>query len=379
MKRLNKGKLFIDGAFQTGKTLLIAGGKIEKIIPSTEEKNGLDLTGKYILPGLIDLQLNGGGGCFFANDISVEGIRQIHRTHLNYGTTSFLITLTTSKFENIFKAIEVVKEYQKIYPGLLGLHVEGPYLNPIKKGAHPLEFIRKPSIQELKDIIEAGKGIIKILTIAPEIFSEEAMQLLRASGITLSAGHSEATYAQAEKGFQQGISLVTHLYNAMSQLGSRAPGLVGATLNHPEIWSSIIVDGKHCDYAAIELAYKLKKERLVLISDAAFKDEEGDSFQFGSTKVTYKDGFYYTQENRLAGSSISMYEAVLNSTTHANIPFEEAIKMASSKPAKIIQAAKVGSIKEGNNADLLILNKDLSIYKIFINGEAIKYKARVSS
>lgn len=367
---LSNGKVFLNGSFQEGITIQIADGKVEAL-EQKALKGALDLKGKLVVPGCIDLQLNGGGGVFFANNVSVAGIRQIHNTHLKYGTTSFLITLTTSAFENISKAIDVVRAYQKQYSGLLGLHIEGPYINPIKKGAHPAEYIRVPNLEEIKTFMEYGKDVIKILTIAPELCSPAMLTYLKSTGVTLSAGHSMASYEEATKSFGAGVNMVTHLFNAMSPLESRAPGLVGAAMNHPNIWASIIVDGKHCDYASIELAYKLKKERLILISDAAYKDEVGSSFQFGATKVSYIDGFYYNQEGRLAGSSISMYEAVLNSSKYANIPFEVSLEMASKRPAEILDILEVGKIAVGCDADLLILNEDRSLEKVLFKGKIV--------
>lgn len=367
---LSNGKVFLNGSFQEGIAIHVADSKI-RALEQTTKADDLDLKGKLVVPGCIDLQLNGGGGVFFANDVSIEGIRQIHKTHLKYGTTSFLITLTTSAFENISKAIDVVRAYQKQYSGLLGLHIEGPYINPIKKGAHPQEYIREPNLEEIKTFMEYGKDVIKILTIAPEVCSPEILDYLKSTGVTISAGHSMATYEEATKSFGAGVNMITHLYNAMSPLESRAPGLVGAAMNRPDIWASIIVDGKHCDYASIELAYKLKKERLILISDAAYKDEVGTSFQFGATKVRYIDGFYYNQEGRLAGSSISMYEAVLNSSNHANIPFEVSLEMASKRPAELLGLSGVGEIAVGCDADLLILNEDRSLEMVLFKGKMV--------
>ena len=367
---LTNAKVFLNGAFHDDKTIIIEQGKIQSIVPKGQVK-GLDLEGRYLIPGLVDLQLNGGGGRFFANDISVESIRRIQEVNLKYGTTSFLITLTTCAYDLIFEAIEVVRNFQAKFPGLLGLHVEGPYINPIKKGAHPLEFVRQPETKELQQILEAGKDVIKMITIAPEVFDADQIKLLVDSGISISAGHSNATYQEALKGFDQGISMATHLYNAMSALESRAPGMVGAVLNREEVWTSIIADGKHVDYAAIDLAYRLKKDRLVLISDAAFKEEAGRIFQFGATKVVERDGFYYTEEGRLAGSSISMYEAMQNMMEHVGVPVEEAVAMASERPAAIISAQSVGTIQEGMWADLLVLDENWQLEQVYFRGEKV--------
>lgn len=367
---LKNAKIFIKGSFYDDKAIVIEKGKIHSILPA-EQLQGLDLEGRYLIPGLVDLQLNGGGGHFFANDISVESIRRIQEVNLKYGTTSFLITLTTCAYELIFEAIEVVRNFQAEFPGLLGLHVEGPYINPLKKGAHPLEFVRRPDTEEIQQILEAGKDVIKLITIAPEVFEANQIKLLVDSGITISAGHSNANYQEAISGFDQGISMATHLYNAMSPLESRAPGMVGAVLNREEVWTSIIADGKHVDYAAIDLAYRLKKDRLVLISDAAFKEEAGRVFQFGATKVVEREGFYYTEEGRLAGSSISMYEAMKNMIDYVGLPVEEAITMASTGPATIISEHSVGAIEEGMWADLLVLDENWKLEQVYFRGAKI--------
>ena len=171
--------------------------------------------------------------------------------------------------QKILEAIEAVKKFMSTHnKGVLGMHLEGPFINPEKRGAHNKDVIRKPSNAELEEIIRYGKGVIKVMTIAPEQFTDEQLEMLLESGIILSAGHSATSYEQAQYYFNKGIHLVTHLYNAMTQMGHRNPGTVGAVFDNDEVYAPIILDGAHCDYAAARIAYKIKRDKLFLISDA---------------------------------------------------------------------------------------------------------------
>ncbi len=358
--------LFRHDTFEKDQLIYIKGNKIERMVEYRDEP--YDQEAHYVIPGLIDVQLNGGGGFFFTNDISEPGIHTIEKTHLKYGTTGYLITLTTCPFPNIFDAIELVKEYQKRpFNGLLGLHIEGPYLNHEKKGAHPAKWIRKPNDKELAAIIKAGRDVIKIITIAPELFSARQINMIRDAGITISAGHSNATYEEAINFFSKGVTMATHLFNAMSAFESRSPGLVGALFDREDIWANIIVDGKHVHYKSVDLAYRMKKNRLFLISDASFKDEPGTKKNFGDTQVLFKNGFYYTLEGRLAGSSLSMLEAVKNSAANTSISFETAIQMATSRPLNCLGMTG-GEIKPGKDADLILLDDNQELQSVIFKG-----------
>ena len=369
MKILAKNA-FIHPQFIPNVVLEIEGNRIVQIITHADPQVVVDKKVDWVLPGLIDLQLNGGGGAFFSNQIHASGIETIHRTHLKYGTTRYLITLTTTSLENIYRGIEVVRHYMENgLPGCLGMHLEGPYINPVKKGAHAGQWIRPPKFDELKTLITLGKDVIKMITIAPELFDEESLALLKDSGWVISAGHSMATNEEANQFFAKGVHKVTHLYNAMSPLESRAPGLVGATLSHSNVWASIIADGKHVHYQSIDLAYRLKPKRLFLISDASFKDEPGIEKYFGDTKVIYKDGFYYTETGRLAGASLDMWEAVQNISEHTSISIETAIEMASIRPAKVLGIHDLGVLKVGACADLLFLDSTQQVSGVMLNGQ----------
>ena len=366
------GKIFLNGTFQANKVIHVEGTDIQSVEDNKSnsyQANALDAEGAYIVPGFVDLQLNGGGGAYFTNDLTEEGVKTIFESHLKYGTTTFLPTLITTSRENIQKGIELTaKLMQHRQFGVLGMHLEGPFFHPAKRGAHPPEHIRQPSNEELDWLIEQGKETIKIITFAPEIFTDAQLAKLQATGWKLAAGHSMATYEQATSSFQKGVNLVTHLYNAMSQLESRAPGLVGAALDY-EIWTSIILDGVHVDFAAARLAYRLCPNHLFFISDASFKDApiKGEHLA-GLSIEQHEDGQYYTKEGKLAGSCLSMYEAVVNAVQKVGIPLEAAIELATARPSAVIADDTIGVIKAGVKADLVLLNEDLTLKTVIKNG-----------
>jgi len=295
----------------------------------------------------------------FAKDISAAALRNIYEAHGEDGVTDWLPTLVSTQFEDVQKAIELVRAEQSKH-GVLGLHLEGPYLHPEKRGAHREHFLRKPTDAELQQLLKAGEGVVKMMTIAPELFSEKQLQMLAESDWIISAGHSMATKTQALAAFAQGVTAVTHLYNAMSPLHHREPGLVGGTLASEKAWASIIVDGVHVDYTAVELAFQLKKGRLFLISDATFVKHPVEEFLFESWSVRYANGAYYNQEGRLAGAAITMLDAVRNCVQHAGITLEEALRMASAYPAAVLgMDDELGYIRPGYRAHLAVLDEKL--------------------
>ena len=200
---------------------------VQKEIPENCEQ--VDLKGYNIAAGFIDIHINGGEQFYFTQYPNEETIHDIYESSLKYGTTHALPCLITSSLENILKGIEAIKNYRSKYNnGVIGMHLEGPFINPIKRGAHLAKYVRTPTNAELEEIISYGKDVIKLITIAPECFTDEQIDMLVESGIVVSAGHSNATYKQAQYSFSKGIQLITHLFNAMTQFGHREPGLVGA-------------------------------------------------------------------------------------------------------------------------------------------------------
>jgi len=321
-----------------------------------------------LAPGFFDSHINGGEQFHFTQKADEETIDDIYQSSFRTGAAYVLPTLITSPQENILKGIAAIKSYQEKHPdsGVLGMHLEGPFLNPIKRGAHLTEYVRKPSNADLEEIIRYGKGIIRLITIAPEMFTKDQIQMLLDSGITVSAGHSNATYEEAINAFSQGINLVTHLYNAMSAFGHRQPGLVGATFDSPSVYAPIIVDGVHCDYAAASVAYKIKKDKLFLISDALFLGEKVTEFKWEEFDAYLKDGRYTNSDGNLAGATISLSDAVRNAVKFVNIPLQEAIEMATIRPAKALGLSnKIGQIATGFPAVFTTFDDGLERFEVW--------------
>ena len=330
-----------------------------------------DCKNYYLIPGFVDLQTYGAGGIIFESDLTVEALANIGLQHLHHGTTSFLITIPTTSLENIFKAIEVVRDAMtRNVTGLIGLHLEGPFINPDKKGAHNSKHLLEPSKEIIEKIIEKGAGIIKMMTIAPELFSADLLDQLLASEILISAGHSNANYADSKLFFDQGITCSTHLFNAMSQLESRAAGLTGAVLLNEKVWSTIVVDGKHVCYETLNIAFKLKQQKLILISDSTFLDVQDAIVSIGGIDV-YKNGNeFYTIDGRLAGSSISLLDAIRNTYKHLNTSLSNAIEMATGRPARLIQAT-FGRICIGAKANMILIDEEVNLKGVIYEGEWI--------
>lgn len=323
----------------------------------------IDLKGKHLSAGFVDTHINGGEKFYFTQHANKETIEDIYESSLKLGTTHVLPTLITSPLENILKGIETTRSFLEKNPnsGVLGMHLEGPFLNLAKRGAHLAAYIRKPSNNELEEIVKYGQGIIKLMTIAAENFTPEQIEMLVESGIKISLGHSNATYKQAKQAYNQGITLCTHLYNAMTQMGHREPGVVGATFDSPTVYAPIILDGFHCDYAAARIAYKIKQDKLFLISDALFVGEKVKQFQWEEFDAYLENGQYRNSEGNLAGAAISMADCVRNAVEKVGISLEEAIKMATIRPAKALGIdAEIGQIAEGFPAKFVVFDENLT-------------------
>ncbi len=329
----------------------------------------IDLAGKHISAGFVDVHINGGEKYHFTQHATEETINDIYESSLKLGTTHVLPTLITSPLENILKGIEATRNFlaKNLASGVLGMHLEGPYLNIAKRGAHLAQYIKKPSNSELEEIIKHGKGIIKLMTIAAENFTPEQLEMLVESGIKISLGHSNATFRQAQNAYNQGITLCTHLYNAMTQMGHREPGVVGATFDNPNVYAPIILDGFHCDYAAARIAYKVKKDKLFLISDALFVGEKVKHFQWEEFDAYLENGQYRNSEGNLAGAAVSMGDCVRNAVQQVGISLEEAVKMATIRPAKALGVdAEIGQITEGFPAKFTVFDKNLTHFESLI-------------
>ncbi len=354
--------IYTGEAIVTGKNIVVSDNIIQEITSKIPADASLyDLKGLNIAAGFIDIHINGGEKIFFTQSPTEEALEDMCRASLQYGVTHLLPCLISSPHQTILQAIETVRKSMQQHKSILGMHLEGPFINPAKRGAHVAAYIRKPTNKELEEIIELGKGVIKVMTIAPECFTDEQIDMLLQSGIILSAGHSAMTCKQAQYYFSKGITLVTHLYNAMTQFGHREPGLVGATFNNEKVYAPIILDGQHSDYVAARVAYKIKADKLFLISDAAFLGRKITDFSWGEYNMQLTpDGNYRNTDGNLACASISMAEAVQNAKKHLRVSSEEAIKMATCRPARAIRCEEsIGFIKPGYPASFVTFDNDL--------------------
>lgn len=361
--------IYSDDEIYRDKVIIVENGKIISIQKEVPENiKVIDLKGSNIAAGFIDTHINGGEQFYFTQSPTEETIDDIYQSSLKYGATEVLPCLITSSHENILQGIEAIKSYrQKYNNGVLGMHLEGPFISAQKRGAHLLQYVQKPTNAALEEIIRYGEGVIKIMTIAPECFTEYQIEMLLNSGITISAGHSNCSFKQANFYFKKGIKLVTHLYNAMSAFNHREPGLVGATFEDDAVYAPIILDGGHCDFAAAKIAYQLKKNKLFLISDALFLGHKKQYFKWGDFEATLIDGLYRNPEGNLAGATISMADAVKNAVQHLNVSLSEAIQMATSRVAKAINHQNfIGKIEAGYPARFVLFSNDLLSIKTLI-------------
>ncbi|MBN3055561.1 N-acetylglucosamine-6-phosphate deacetylase [Pectobacterium brasiliense] len=379
MYALTHSRIFTGHQILDNHAVVIADGLIERVCPLAELPAGIeqhDLSGAFLAPGFIDLQLNGCGGVQFNDSldtISVKTLEIMQQANERSGCTSFLPTLITSSDAFMKHSIAVMRDWlaQNKHQAL-GLHLEGPWLNVLKKGTHDPAFIRKPT-QELVDFLCANADAITKITLAPEEVEPSVIRQLTAADIIVSAGHSNATWEQAKLGFAAGIRFATHLFNAMPYLTGREPGLVGAIYDAPEVYCGIIADGRHVDWANIRNSKRIKGDKLVLVTDAtAPAGADIDQFIFAGKTIYYRDGICVDEHGTLSGSALTMIDAVRNSVEHAGIALDEAIRMATLYPARAIGVDKqLGSIESGKVANLTVFDRDYHILKTFVNGNPV--------
>jgi N-acetylglucosamine-6-phosphate deacetylase len=354
--------------------LIIEGSKIVDVVPGDrlgQDFPIVDCQGYAVAPGFIDLQLNGCGGVMFNDAIAPATLDTMHHTNLKSGTTSFLPTLITTSDEAMQTAIEVVRHYRQTHPdSVLGLHLEGPYLNPKRKGIHDERFVRPSEAEMVNAIAQAGPSVVKLVTLAPEQTPPEQIRQLAAAGILVSAGHTDATYEEAMTGFDAGIQMVTHLFNAMSPWQGREPGMVGATFSRGNIYAGIIADGHHVHFASVRLAQKILRDRLILVTDATPPvGTQMDSFIIGGQEVFYRDGKCVSAEGTLGGSALTMIEAVANCVRHVGISLGEALRMATLNPARAIGCDdRLGLLAPNYRANLVLFDADFTVKGVMDQG-----------
>ena len=380
---IKNAKIFDGEKFTDKDAVIIKDKKIKKVtnaseLSEEELKNHevVDINGMILSPGFLDLQINGCGGVLFNDDISRKALEIMNETNKRFGCTSFLPTLITSPDEKIEKALDLMKEMQdKEEIGVLGLHIEGPYISVEKKGIHRPEYIRILSDEMIQKIADAGPEVTKIITIAPEKAKVEHLKTLKNAGLNIAVGHTNATYEECmEK--KEYFNCATHLYNAMSPLESRNPGVIGFLFNNDTTNCGIIIDGFHMEYPSAEIAKKILKERLYLVTDAVSPagTDNMTEFMFEGNKVFYKDGKCFSPTGTLGGSALVMIDGIKNLVEHVHVSQEEALRMATSYPAKAISVDdRYGYIKEGYTADMTYFDENYKVKGTIAKGNLTEY------
>ena len=355
--------------------VLIEDGAIAAVMPAADCPQDVERRdlGGTLLPGFIDLQVNGGGAILFNDAPTVEGIAAIARAHRRFGTTGLLPTLISDDLDVVARAIAAVDEaIERGVPGILGIHIEGPFLNAAKKGIHDDAKFRTLDDAAI-DLLSSLRRGRTLVTLAPELAPPGAIHALVDRGVVVAAGHSAATYEEVRAGIEEGLSGFTHLFNAMTQLGSREPGAVGAALESRESWCGLIVDGHHVHPAALRVALAAKgPDRLALVTDAMpTVGSHRKEFSLGGQRIVAEDGRCAAPDGTLAGSDLDMAQAVRNAQRLLGIDLATAARMASSVPAAAIgMAGRHGSIRPGLQADLVLLDTDGQVLETWIAGQA---------
>jgi N-acetylglucosamine-6-phosphate deacetylase len=325
-----------------------------------------DLGGDYLLPGFIDCQVNGGGDVLFNDAPTVETIRRIAAAHRKFGTTSFLPTLISDDADVMRSAIEAVDAaITEGVPGVLGIHLEGPYLAPARKGVHDAAKFRVPDAREI-DLVSSLRNGKTVLTVAPERAPAETIRELTNRGVIVCAGHTAATYGDTRAALDAGLRGFTHLYNAMSPLTSREPGVVGAALDDRGSWCGIVVDGFHVHPASLRIALAAKPRGKVFLVSDAMPPVGGSSstYTLGGVAITCRDGRCETADGVLAGSALDMMNAVRNSVAALGADVAEAARMASTYPADFLGLARQGRIAAGARAAFVVVDRELRIREV---------------
>ena len=360
-----------DGADMRGPgAVSIADGRIESV-SFGEIRGSIQLPAGVILaPGFIDIQVNGGGGVLLNDQTTVAGVRRIVEAHRKGGTTGCLPTLITDRPEVIERLAAVAQVCLEI-PGVLGFHLEGPALNRSRKGIHPEAEIRVPDLRDLAGMKSFGSRGRSLVTLAPECVPSSMIDELVGAGLRVSAGHSEATASQLGQAVGRGVSGVTHLFNAMSQLNAREPGLVGAALDDDRLFAGIICDGIHVDPAALRVAFHCKgRDRLMLVTDAMPLVGTNDrQFMLHGRQITLHENRLTAADGTLAGAHLTMIEAVRNAVAFLDIPLADALIMASRTPAAFLGLeSELGRIAPGYRADLVAFSPGFDVLGTWTGG-----------
>jgi N-acetylglucosamine-6-phosphate deacetylase len=374
---LVNGRVLAGERIVNGQTLLLSGARIEALVDPEDSRcldaAVVDLGGRLLLPGFIDVQVNGGGGVLFNDEPSPESIRAIGAAHRLFGTTGFLPTLISDDLDTIVRAIAAVQSALDAgMPGVLGIHIEGPFLNFARRGVHDSKHLRQLDTG-LVTLLSRLRGGRTILTLAPEMTTTDIIGRLAASGILVSAGHSEASFDETTAAIAHGLRGFTHLFNAMARLEPRAPGIVGAALYDENTWCGIIVDGHHVDPVMLKLALRCKRhDRFMLVTDGMpAVGSTASTFVLQGRTIRVVDGICRDENGTLAGTALDMAAAVRNAVSLLGLDVVAAARMASEYPAEFLGLGKeLGRIAPGYRANLVLMDDDLRVQETWIEGVA---------
>jgi N-acetylglucosamine-6-phosphate deacetylase len=369
--------IFDGEAEHTDSALKIDGGRIAAIVPQSSLPAGTSVQrfeSGMIAPGFVDLQVNGGGGVMLNDDPSVDAIEHICAAHRPFGTASLLPTLITDTREKTKAAIAAGIEAQRRgMPGFRGLHLEGPHLSIARKGAHDADLIRPMDEEDLLELIEAKKALETLyITVATESVTPEQIARLSKAGIVVSLGHSDTSYDTAKAAFSAGATSVTHLFNAMSQIGNREPGLAGAALDAGPVFCGLIADGFHVHEAAMQLALRAKQGpgRIFLVTDAmSTVGSDIASFTLNGRTIRRSSGRLTLEDGTLAGADVDMMACVRFAHFKLGVSKAEALRMAALYPARCIRrVSELGTLMPGARADFVHLSDDFELRGVFGGG-----------
>ncbi|HYD73989.1 MAG TPA: N-acetylglucosamine-6-phosphate deacetylase [Candidatus Binatia bacterium] len=381
MTALINGRVLTPEGLKNDLAVVVADGRIADIcptasVPDSEAKE--DLARAILVPGFIDTQVNGGGGVLFNDDPSVDAIAAIGAAHARFGTTGFLPTLISDDLDIVARAIDATRQaIAQNVPGVLGIHIEGPFLNAAKKGVHDESKFRTIDDKTFELLTSLGAGCT-LVTIAPEMTTPGMIRRLVGAGVIVSAGHTNATYAQIRAALDAGLSGFTHLFNAMSQLTAREPGAVGAALEDQQSWCGLIVDGRHVDPATLRVALKCKPlDRFMLVTDAMpTVGSDKHTFKLQGRTIEVRDGVCIAPDGALAGSNLDMMQAVRNAMTMLHLSLEQAVGAASAGPARFLGLNRLGAIVTGRRASFALLDDTLHVTRTWIDGVPSDIRAR---
>ena len=369
------GPILTGDAFVRGAALLMDRDRIVEVAQADDERvrgaTQVDLHGRLLLPGFVDVQVNGGGGVLFNDMPTVEGIRRIARAHARFGTTGFLPTLISDDLAVVATAIAAVDAAIAAgVPGVLGIHIEGPYLNERRKGVHNAAHFLELG-RDAVALLRSLRHGVTLLTLAPELAKLEALDQLAAAGVILSAGHTNATATDIELARRHGLRGYTHLFNAMSQLTAREPGAVGAALAEDDSYCGLIVDGHHVDPRVLKVALRARRhDRFMLVTDAMPPiGTDARSFRLQGRTINVADGVCVDEQGTLAGTALDMSLAVRNAISMLALPPASAVRMASEYPANFLGlGASHGRLAPGYRADLVIADAGYNVLETWIGG-----------